>query len=101
MRRAEKGRYAIDRNSVIVVDEVALLGVKQMHSLMKLQQRTGAQVVLIGDPAQMQAVDAGAVVPLLQQAIGGKAVEILTSIRQRTQREDRDHRETSQRGDDS
>ena len=43
MRRAEKGRYAIDHNSVIVVDEVALVGVKQMHSLMKLQQRTGAQ----------------------------------------------------------
>jgi hypothetical protein len=87
LRRAAKGKYVLNSRSVIVVDEVAVLGVKQMRDLLRLQQQTGAQIATIGDPAQMNSIEAGAVVPLLQKAIGGKAIEILTSIRQRTQRE--------------
>ena len=86
LRRERKGQIVLDSRSVIVVDEVAEIGVKQMRELLRLQQRTGAQIVMIGDPAQMQAIEAGAVVPLLREAIGGKAIEILTSVRQQTER---------------
>ena len=86
LRRERKGQIVVDSRTVIAVDEVAEIGVKQMRDLLRVQHRTGAQVVMIGDPAQMQAIEAGAVVPLLREAIGGRAVEILTSVRQQTER---------------
>ena len=41
LKRVETGRYMPDRNSVVVVDEVGLLGTRQMLDLLRLQQRTG------------------------------------------------------------
>jgi TrwC relaxase/AAA domain len=88
LRRAAKGRYALDSRSVIVIDEVALVGVKQLLDLAKLQEKTGAQIVLIGDDRQCQAVSAGPVCDVLRKALGENAIpEITTSIRQKTERE--------------
>jgi hypothetical protein len=88
LKRVQAGRYRLDRNSVVVVDEVGLLGTKQMLDLLRLQGKTGAQLVMVGDPKQCQSIEAGSVIDLLRQAIGKEAVpEILTSIRQKTQRE--------------
>jgi ATP-dependent exoDNAse (exonuclease V) alpha subunit len=88
LKRVETGRYALDRNSVVVVDEVGLLGTRQMLDLLRLQERTGAQLVMVGDPKQCQSIEAGPVIELLRKAIGEEAIpEILTSIRQKTERE--------------
>jgi hypothetical protein len=88
LKRVETGRYALDRNSVVVVDEVGLLGTRQMLDLLRLQERTGAQIVMVGDPKQCQSIEAGPVIDLLRRAVGAEAIpEILTSIRQRTERE--------------
>jgi hypothetical protein len=88
LKRVEIGRYMPDRNSVVVVDEVGLLGTRQMLDLLRLQERTGMQVVMVGDPRQCQSIEAGPVIELLRQAVGEEAVpEILTSIRQKTERE--------------
>ena len=77
-----------DRNSVVVVDEVGLIGTRQMLDLLRLQQRTGMQIVMVGDPKQCQSIEAGPVIDLLRKAIGEEAIpEILTSIRQKTERE--------------
>ena len=90
LKRVETGRYRLDRSSVIVVDEVGLLGTRHMLELLRLQEKTGAQLVLVGDPKQCQAVEAGPVIDLLRQAVGEAAVpQILTSVRQKTERERR------------
>jgi ATP-dependent exoDNAse (exonuclease V) alpha subunit len=47
-----------DRNSVVVVDEVGLVGTRQMLDLLRLQQRTGAQIAMVGDPKQCQSIEA-------------------------------------------
>jgi len=87
-KRVESGRYMPDRNSVVIVDEVGLLGTRQMLDLLRLQQRTAMQIVMVGDPKQCQSIEAGPVIELLRKAIGEEAVpEILTSIRQKTERE--------------
>jgi len=53
-----------------------------------LQERTGAQIVMVGDPKQCQSIEAGPVIDLFRRAVGAEAIpEILTSIRQRTERE--------------
>jgi hypothetical protein len=88
LKRVETGRYRLDRSSVIVVDEVGLLGTRQMLDLLRLQDRTGAQLVLVGDPKQCQSVEAGPVIELLREAVGEAAVpQLLTSVRQKTERE--------------
>ena len=88
LKRVETGRYIPDRNSVVVVDEIGLVGTRQMLDLLRLQQRTGMQIVMVGDPKQCQSIEAGPVIDLLRKAVGAEAIpEILTSIRQKTERE--------------
>ena len=88
LKRVETGKYALDRNSVVVVDEVSLLGTRQMLELLRLQDRTGMQLVKIGDPMQCNSIEGGPGLELLRQALGSEAIpEILTSIRQKTERE--------------
>ena len=88
LKRVETGYYMPDRDSVVVVDEVGLIGTRQMLDLLRLQHRTGIQIVMVGDPKQCQSIEAGPVIDLLRKAVGEVAIpEILTSIRQKTERE--------------
>src|SRR5215831_8870286 len=41
LRRVETGRYKLDHNSV-VVDELGLVGTRQLLELLQLQEKTGA-----------------------------------------------------------
>ncbi len=68
----------------MVVDEVGLLGTRQLNEILALQKRTGFQLVMIGDPKQMQSVEAGPVIELLHRALGREAVpELIGSVRQK------------------
>jgi hypothetical protein len=88
LERAQAGRLALDRDSVVVVDELALLGTRQMLDLLRLQAAQGFQLVAVGDPKQCQSIEAGPVIDLLRRALGREAVpEILTTVRQQTERE--------------
>jgi ATP-dependent exoDNAse (exonuclease V) alpha subunit len=82
----------LNQRSVVVIDELGLIDTRQLLQLLRLQARDGFQVVAIGDPKQCQSVEAGPVITLLEKALGKDAIpEILTSIRQRTER----YRETA------
>lgn len=84
----ENGRTVLGPNSVVVVDEVGRVGTRQMLHLLRLQQRDGFQIAAVGDDKQCQSIEAGAVVDLLRKALGEKVIpEILTTVRQRTERE--------------
>jgi len=86
--RVEKSRITPDSQSVVVVDEVGLVGTRQLHKLSELQQKHGFQLVMLGDPEQCAAIEAGPVIKLMQDGLGKRAVpEIVTSIRQKTERE--------------
>lgn len=88
---AQRKKIDLDRNSVVVVDEGGLLGTRQLNDILALQKRTGFQLVMIGDPKQMQSVEAGPVIDLLRRALGHDAVpELVSSVRQK----DADERET-------
>ena len=88
LKRAESGKYALNEKSLVVIDEVGLLGTRQLLRLMQLQDKHGFKLIAVGDPAQCQAIEAGPVIDLLRKAIGPEAVpEILTTLRQKTERE--------------
>jgi hypothetical protein len=83
LKSVERGRIQLDAKSVVVVDELGLLGTRQLNDLLRVQKQHGFQIAGIGDPKQMQSVEAGAVVDLLRRALGEKAVPVLeTSVRQ-------------------
>ncbi|MCB8878524.1 MobF family relaxase [Acidisoma silvae] len=91
LNAAQRKKLDLDRNAVVVVDEVGLLGTRQLNDILALQKRAGFQLVMIGDPKQMQAVEAGPVIDLLRRGLGKDAVpELSSSVRQK----DAEERET-------
>ncbi|WP_234730051.1 MobF family relaxase [Acidocella facilis] len=88
LRDVERGKLVLGRKSVVVVDEVGLLGTRQLNATMAAQAEKGFQLVMIGDPKQMQAVEAGPVIELLRRALGaGKVPELGSSVRQKAEEE--------------
>jgi hypothetical protein len=84
LRAVQAGRLQLDQKSVLVVDEIGLLGTRQFNDILAVQKNHGFQLVMIGDPKQMQAVEAGPVIDLLRRALGDEAVpELGTSVRQK------------------
>jgi hypothetical protein len=92
LRALQAGRLKLDAKSVLVVDEIGLLGTRQLNDILAAQKNHGFQLVMIGDPKQMQAVEAGPVIDLLRRALGdGVVPELGSSVRQ----QDADERETT------
>jgi hypothetical protein len=88
LRDLKRGKLVLDRKSVVVVDELGLLGTRQLNAIMAAQAETGFQLVMIGDPKQMQAVEAGPVIELLRRALGAdKVPELGSSVRQKAKEE--------------
>jgi Ti-type conjugative transfer relaxase TraA len=66
---------------VLVVDECGMVGSRQMERLLAGVQRAGAKLVLVGDPEQLQAIEAGAAFRAIVERVG--AAEITEVRRQR------------------
>src|SRR3546814_14969237 len=45
---------------VLVIDEAGMIGTRQMERVLSEAERAGAKVVLVCDPEQLQAIEAGA-----------------------------------------
>lgn len=56
----DRGDQRLTSRDVLVVDEAGMLGSHQMAQLLAEAERGGAKIVLIGDPQQLQAIEAGA-----------------------------------------
>ncbi len=55
-----QGRELLDARDVLVIDEAGMIGSRQMERLLSAADKAGAKVVLVGDPEQLQAIEAGA-----------------------------------------
>jgi len=85
---AKADQFVLDRRSVVVVDELGLLGTRQGLELLRLQETRGFRLAMLGDDRQCQAIEAGPIVDLVRRALGPDQVpEILTTVRQRAERE--------------
>ncbi len=56
----EQGRELLGPRDVLVIDEAGMIGTRQMERVLSEADRAGAKVVLVGDPEQLQAIEAGA-----------------------------------------
>lgn len=71
----------LTRGDVLVVDEAGMVGSRQMERVLGHAREAGAKVVLVGDPEQLQAIEAGAAFRALAERHG--AAEISEVRRQR------------------
>ncbi len=76
-----QGRDELTSRDVLVIDEAGMVGSRQMDRVMSRAAETGAKLVLVGDPEQLQAIEAGAAFRALAERHG--AAEITTVRRQR------------------
>ena len=83
-----EGRTKVGADSVVVLDEVARIGTRQLLELLRLREEHGFKLVLIGDDKQASAIEAGPVVDLLRRALGEERIpQLLETIRQEKTRE--------------
>jgi Ti-type conjugative transfer relaxase TraA len=59
-RAWSQGRESLCSRDVLVIDEAGLVGTRQLARVLEVADRARAKVVLIGDPKQLQAIEAGA-----------------------------------------
>lgn len=55
----QNGYSQLSKNDIVVIDEAGMLGSRQMGNILEQADKSGAKVVLIGDPEQLQPIDAG------------------------------------------
>ena len=76
-----QGRELLDQRSILVIDEAGMIGTRQMERVISEAEKRGAKVVLVGDPEQLQAIEAGAAFRSTAERHGN--VEITEIRRQR------------------
>ncbi|MGQ2941845.1 MAG: Ti-type conjugative transfer relaxase TraA [Blastomonas fulva] len=75
-----QGRELLTSKHILVIDEAGMLGTRQMERVVSHAQQQGAKVVMVGDPQQLQAIEAGAAFRAAAERHG--AVEIASIRRQ-------------------
>ena len=76
-----QGREQLGPRDVLVVDEAGMIGSRQMERVFAHARDAGAKVVMVGDPEQLQAIEAGAAFRSVTERHG--AAEITEIRRQR------------------
>lgn len=83
--KLENNAEQLDKNTVIVVDEAGMVGSRKMAQLMHAVEQSGAQLKLIGDPRQLQPIDAGGAFRTMINQAG--AAQINSVQRQQSERD--------------
>ena len=76
-----QGRDLLTARDVLVIDEAGMVGTQQMERVLSQAAEVGAKVVLVGDPQQLQSIEAGAAFRAIHERHGG--AEITEVRRQR------------------
>ncbi|OAN63745.1 Ti-type conjugative transfer relaxase TraA [Sphingomonas sp. TDK1] len=76
-----QGRELLTDQSILVIDEAGMIGTRQMERVIAEAEKRQAKVVLVGDPEQLQAIEAGAAFRSVAERHG--AIEITDIRRQR------------------
>ena len=83
----KEGRDELTARDVLVVDEAGMVGSRQMERVLSAAQQAGAKVVLVGDPEQLQAIEAGAAFRALSERHGAAEIGAVRRQREGWQRE--------------
>ncbi len=69
-------RYRVSEGTVVIVDEASMLPTVDLHALARIVWERRAKLVLVGDPAQIHAIDqAGGMLPALAHRLGAPSLD--------------------------
>src|SRR5690606_20845212 len=66
----QQGRNKLDADTIFVLDEAGMVASSQMAGFVETVSRAGAKLVLVGDPDQLQPIEAGAAFRAIADRIG-------------------------------
>ena len=76
----DQGRRRLSRRDVVVVDEAGMVGTRTLARLVEEARKSGAKLVLVGDPRQLPEIEAGGAFGALAARLG--ALELTENRRQ-------------------
>jgi len=68
------GRDLLTSGDVLVIDEAGMVGTRQMERVLSHAADAGAKIVLVGDPRQLQSIEAGAAFRSIHERHGGAEI---------------------------
>jgi Ti-type conjugative transfer relaxase TraA len=94
-----QGRELLTDRDVLVIDEAGMIGTRQMERVISEAEKNGAKVVLVGDPEQLQAIEAGAAFRSIAERYGGVEITAIRRQREDWQRNATRHLATGRTGE--
>ena len=82
-----QGRDLLSSRDVLVIDEAGMVGTRQLERVLSHAADAGAKVVLVGDPQQLQSIEAGAAFRSIHERHGGAEISEVRRQRQDWQRD--------------
>jgi Ti-type conjugative transfer relaxase TraA len=83
----QQGRDLLKTRDILVIDEAGMVGTRQLERVLSHAIEAGAKVVLVGDPQQLQAIEAGAAFRSIHERHGGAEIEEVRRQREDWQRD--------------
>ncbi len=94
-----QGRDVLTSRDVLVIDEAGMVGTRQLESVLSHAAEAGAKVVLVGDPQQLQSIEAGAAFRSIFERHGGAEIGEVRRQREDWQRDATRQLATGRTGD--
>jgi Ti-type conjugative transfer relaxase TraA len=82
-----QSRDMLSSRDVLVIDEAGMVGTRQLERVLSHAADAGAKVVLVGDPQQLQSIEAGAAFRSLVERHGGAEISEVRRQRESWQRD--------------
>ncbi|MFS8039454.1 Ti-type conjugative transfer relaxase TraA [Xanthobacter sp. AM11] len=82
-----QGRDRLTARNVLVIDEAGMVGTRQLERVLSHAADVGAKIVLVGDPQQLQAIEAGAAFRAIHERHGGAEIGEVRRQREDWQRD--------------
>jgi Ti-type conjugative transfer relaxase TraA len=82
-----RGRDLLTARDVVVIDEAGMVGTRQLERVLSHAAEAGAKVVLVGDPKQLQSIEAGAAFRSIHERHGGAEIGEVRRQREDWQRD--------------
>ena len=82
-----QGRDRLTARDVLVIDEAGMVGTRQLERILSLAAEVSAKVVLVGDPQQLQSIEAGAAFRSIHARHGGAEIGEVRRQREDWQRD--------------
>ncbi|MGH6988380.1 MAG: Ti-type conjugative transfer relaxase TraA [Stellaceae bacterium] len=94
-----QGRDRLTARDILVIDEAGTVGTRQLERVLSHAAEAGAKAVLVGDPQQLQSIEAGAAFRSIHERHGGAEIGEVRRQREGWQRDATRDLATSRTGD--